>query len=182
MPVVRTLRTRTNSHDLCTHLDGRSIEEAQTCSPTVRRSEKPNKNPENSRKAKENPFGPWPSLPSAVYISFSRFLEPPSNLPVHVFFSTLRRRRRQTFGRNYRGRGGLGQNSPSRIETALTIPAYLGAVSARTPTSPITHRAQKPMLLDRTTDGCIVPIVSLFHPRSSLWPRVTSARPRRSGF
>jgi hypothetical protein len=27
---------------------------------------KANKNPENSRKAKENPFGPWPSLPSAV--------------------------------------------------------------------------------------------------------------------
>jgi hypothetical protein len=49
--------------------------------------------------------------------------------------------RRQTFGRYSRGRGGLGQNDPSRIETALTIPAYLGAVSARTPFDPITHRA-----------------------------------------
>ena len=58
--------------------------------------------------------------------------------------------RRQTFGRYYRGRGGLGRNDPSRIETALTIPAYLGALSARTPFDPITHRAQKPMLLDRT--------------------------------
>ena len=49
--------------------------------------------------------------------------------------------RRQTFGRYSRGRGGLGQNDPSRIETALTIPAYLGAVSARTPNNHITHRA-----------------------------------------
>jgi hypothetical protein len=51
--------------------------------------------------------------------------------------------RRQTFkfGRYYRGRGGLGQNNPSRIETALTTPAYLGAVSARSPHNPITHRA-----------------------------------------
>ena len=49
--------------------------------------------------------------------------------------------RRQTFGRYSRGRGGLGQNDPSRIETAFTIPAYLGAVSARTPFDPISHRA-----------------------------------------
>jgi hypothetical protein len=35
-------------------------------SKSVRRSEKAIKNPENSTKAKENPFGPWPSLPSAV--------------------------------------------------------------------------------------------------------------------
>ena len=49
--------------------------------------------------------------------------------------------RRQTFGRYYRGRGGLGQNNHSRIETALTIPAYLGAVSARTPNNHTAHRA-----------------------------------------
>ena len=55
------------------------------------------------------------------------------------FFKTPCRRR--TFGRYSRGRGGLGQKDPSRIETALTIPAYLGAVSARTPLDPITHRA-----------------------------------------
>ena len=49
--------------------------------------------------------------------------------------------RRQTFGRYSRGRGGLGQNNHSRIETALTIPAYLGAVSARAQNNHITHRA-----------------------------------------
>ena len=48
----------------------------------------------------------------------------------------------------FQGRGGLGRNDHSRIETALTIPAYLGAVSARTPfevplDSPTTHRALK---------------------------------------
>jgi hypothetical protein len=59
----------TYSHELARPLytPRRTLQEAQTCSPTsVRRSEKANKNPENSRKAKENPFGPWPSLPSAV--------------------------------------------------------------------------------------------------------------------
>ncbi len=48
-------RTRTNSHDL----DGRSKKPKHARAKSVRRSENANKNPENSRKTKENPFGPW---------------------------------------------------------------------------------------------------------------------------
>ncbi len=59
--IVRSIRTRTTSHDL----DGRSkkLEPKHARAKSAKRSKKSKK----SRKTKENPCGPWPSLSSAVY-------------------------------------------------------------------------------------------------------------------
>jgi hypothetical protein len=63
--IVRSIRTRTTSHD--SHdshdLDGRSKKPKHARAKSAKRSKK---YIENSRKTKEKPFGPWPSLPSAV--------------------------------------------------------------------------------------------------------------------
>ena len=56
--IVRTIPTRTNSHDLY----GRSKKPKHARAKSAKRSKKINK----SRKPKEKPCGPWPSLPSAV--------------------------------------------------------------------------------------------------------------------
>ena len=56
--IVRSIRTRTTSHDL----DGRSKKPEHARAKSAKGSKKSTK----SRKTKEKPFGPWPSLPTAV--------------------------------------------------------------------------------------------------------------------
>jgi hypothetical protein len=85
---VQSIRTRTTSHDL----DGRSKKPKQARAKSAKRSKKSNK----SRKTKEKPFGPWPSLPSAVWPN--RRLIPTSQCPCVASMGSCNNSSRACYG------------------------------------------------------------------------------------